>query len=311
MRLNGRYVSADHFAVFGVQPMIGRSFRAEEDQPGAPAVVILSHALWQTQFGGDQGILGRDLLLDNEPHRVIGVLPPGAFDRHRARPLEQPASFWRLNAFTPEEMAASSHWLNPVGRLKPGVTIEQAQADMLAVRAQMAPLIPAWKKDWSVKVEPFGALLVGDSLRQSIYVALGAVVLVLLIACANITNLLLTRGASRSKEMAVRVALGASRGRMVAQLLTESLVLGIVGGAAGIALAAVLLELAVPMLPAMPFTAEVTLNLRVLAFATAIALIVSLLWACCRRFASPVDRRSSPSTTPRAVRLAPTTALAG
>jgi predicted permease len=277
VRLNGRYVSADHFAVFGVQPMIGRSFRAEEDQPGSTPVVILSHAMWQSQFGGDAGILGRDLLLDNEPHRVIGVLPPGAFDRHRARPLEQPASFWRLNAFTPEELAASSHWLNPVGRLKPGVTIEQAQADMLAVRAQLAPLIPAWKKDWSVKVEPFGTLLVGDSLRQSIYVALGAVLLVLLIACANITNLLLTRGASRGKEMAVRAALGASRGRMVAQLLAESLVLGVLGGAAGVALAAVLLNLAVPLLPAMPFTAEVTLNLRVLAFATATAVIVSVL----------------------------------
>lgn len=277
VRLHGRYVSADHFAVFGLQPMIGRAFRAEEDQPGAEPVVILSHALWQSQFGADQGILGRDLLLDNEPHRVIGVLPPGAFDRHRARPLDEPASFWRLNSFTPEELAAGSHWLNPVGRLKPGVTIEQAQADMLSVRSQIAPLIPAWKQKWSVKVEPFSQMLVGDDLRQSIYIALGAVVLVLLIACANITNLLLMRGASRGKEMAVRAALGASRGRMVAQLLAESLVLGIVGGAAGVGLAAVLLEFAVPLLPALPFTAEVTLNLRVLAFATGTALVVSVL----------------------------------
>ena len=230
----------DHFAVFGIQPFIGRTFRPEEDQPGADRVVILSHAAWQPHFGGDRGILGRDLLLDNEPHQVIGVLPPGAFDRHRARPLEDPASFWRLNAFTPEELAASSHWLNPVGRLKPGVILEQAQADVLAVRAQHRRPIPAWKKDWSVKVEPFDQLLVGDSLRQSIYVALGAVVLVLLIACANITNLLLARSAARSKEMAVRAALGATRGRIAAQLLVESLVLGTLGGLAGIGLAAVL-----------------------------------------------------------------------
>ncbi|MFA5909691.1 MAG: ABC transporter permease [Vicinamibacterales bacterium] len=276
-RLNGRDVSADHFTVFGVQPILGRAFRADEDQPGADRVIMLSHAAWQQHFGGDRGILGRTVLLDNEPYQVIGVLPPGAFDRDRARPLEAPASFWRLNAFTAEELAASSHWLNPVGRLKPGVTIAQAQEDMLAVRARIADVIPQWKQDWSVTVEPFDQLLVGDRLRQSIYVALGAVVLVLLIACANITNLLLAQGAARQKEMAVRAALGASRGRIAAQLLAESLVLGLLGGAAGVGLAAVLIQAAVPLLPAMPFTADVTLNLRVLAFATATALAVSVL----------------------------------
>ena len=277
LRLNGRYVSWDHFAVFGIQPLIGRSFRPEEDQHGADRVVILSHAAWQQHFGGDHRILDRDLLLDNEPHRVIGVLPPGAFDRHKARPLDEPATFWRLNAFTEAEIAASSHWLNPVGRLKPGVTIEQAQADVLGVRARIAALIPQWKKDWSVKVEPFDQLLVGDTLRQSIYVALGAVVLVLLIACANITNLLLARSAARAKEIALRAALGATRGRIAAQLLVESLVLGTLGGAAGVALAAGLIEIAAPLVPGLPFTSEITLNLRVLAFATAAALAVSIL----------------------------------
>jgi len=277
IRLNGRYVSWDHFAVFGVQPILGRTFLPEEDQPGADRVLILSHAAWQLHFGGDRSVLDRELLLDNEPHRVIGVLPPGAFDRHRARPLEGPASFWRLNAFTTEEIATSWHWLNPVGRLKPGVTLAEAQADALAVRAQIADLIPDWKKDWSVKVEPFDQMLVGDSLRQAIYLALGAVVLVLLIACANITNLLLARSASRRKEMAVRGALGASRGRLAAQLLVESVMLGALGGAAGIALAAILIQVAAPLVPGMPFTADVSLNLRVLAFATTVALMVSVL----------------------------------
>jgi predicted permease len=277
-RLNGRYVSADHFTVFGIQPLIGRTFRPEEDQAGAAKVVILSHAAWQTYFGGDPAILDRDLMLDNEPHRVIGVLPPGAFDRDRARPLQEPASFWRLNAFTAEERAASAHWLNPVARLKPGVSIEQAHADLLAVRAQIAGTIPAWKKDWSIGIEPFERRLVGDSLRQSIVIALGAVVLVLLIACANLTNLLLSRGAARQKEIAVRVALGAGRARLVAQMLTESLVLGTLGGVAGVALAAVLLRVAVPVLPLdLPFTADLSLDLRVLAFATAIALVVSAI----------------------------------
>ena len=276
-RLNGRYVSWDHFAVFGIQPLLGRSFAPEEDEAGAPRVVILSHAAWQQHFGGDRGILGKTLLLDNEAHEVIGVLPPGAFDRHRARPLEEPASFWRLNAFTAEEIRASSHWLNPIGRLKPGVSLEQAQADALAVRAQIADQIPPWKQDWSVKIEPFDELLVGETLRRSIYVALGAVVLVLLIACANITNLLLARGAARQKEMAVRSALGATRARIAAQLLVESLVLGALGGAAGVALAAVLIRLAAPLVPAMPFTAEIVLDTRVLLFATATALTVAIL----------------------------------
>jgi predicted permease len=276
-RLNGRYVSWDHFAVFGIQPILGRSFRPDEDEPGAARVLILSHAAWQQHFGGDASVVGRDLLLDNEPHTVIGVLPPGAFDRHRARPLEEPASFWRMNAFTEQEIAASMHWLNPVGRLKPGITLAQAQQDVLGVRAQIAELIPQWKKDWSMRVEPFERLLVGDTLRQAMYVAMGAVVLVLLIACANITNLLLARSAVRQKELAVRAALGATRARIAMQLLVESLVLGVVGGLAGIALAAALLEIALPLVAALPFTAEVALDLRVLAFATGAALFVAVL----------------------------------
>ena len=276
-RLNGRYVSWDHFAVFGITPVLGRTFLPEEDEPGAERVVMLSHAAWQQHFGGDRGVIGRDLLLDNEPHRVIGVLPAGAFDRHRARPLDEPASFWRLNAFTEQEIAAGMHWLNPIGRLKPGVTLAQAQDDVLAVRARIADRIPQWKQQWSMRVEPFDRLLVGDTMRQSMYLALAAVALVLLIACANITNLLLARGSARRKEIAVRAALGATRLRIAVQLLMESLVLAVLGGAAGVALAAGLLNVAVPLMGALPFTAEVALNLRVLAFASSAALGVAVL----------------------------------
>ena len=276
-RLQGRAVSADHFSVFGVQPMMGRVFRDDEDQPGANHVIVLSHAAWQQRFGADPAILERELRLDGVPHRVVGVLPPGAFDRDSRRPRTAPVSFWKPNGFTADQIALGSHFLNPVGRLRPGVTIAEAQQDLLAARAGIADLIPEWKKSWSVRVEPFDALLVNDGLRQSLYLALGAVLMVLLITCASLTNLLLARGAARQKEMALRVALGAGRGRLMAQLLTESVLLGIIGGAAGIALASILIRAAIPVLPlAIPFTSEISLNLRVLAFAAAVALAVSV-----------------------------------
>jgi predicted permease len=276
-RLEGRLVSADHFRVFGLQPALGRTFARGDDEPGAAPVVVLSHAVWRDRFGADPRALDRDLLLDGVPHRVVGVLPPGSFDRDIARPGDGPAAFWKPLIFTPRQLGASEHWLNPVGRLRPKVTIEQAQADMLHVRASLAGDMPAWKKDWSFRVEPFDQRLVNDTLRQSIAIASGAVVLVLLIACANIANLLLAKGATRAKELAVRSALGASRGRLVAQLFTESLVLCSLGGLAGVLVATLLMDAAVPLLPAsIPFTSDVTLDLRVLAAAAAIALVVSL-----------------------------------
>lgn len=278
VRLQGRRVSANHFDVFGIAPMIGRTFREADDRPGAPNVLIISHAAWQQRFGGAANILDQEVRLDGVPFRIIGVMPRGVLDRDRRRPDMTFVSFWRPLALRPEELASGSHFLAPVGRLKPGVTIEQAQRDLLAARADIADLIPQWKKEWSVVVEPFDAALIDGKLRQSLYVALGAVVLVLLIACANLTNLLLARGAARQKEIAVRAALGASRGRLVAQFLTESLVLGSLGGVAGIALAAALIAVAVPLLPiAIPFTADIELNLRVLAFATLISLTVSII----------------------------------
>jgi putative ABC transport system permease protein len=277
-RLAGRVVSANHFSVFAITPLLGRTFRPEEDQPGANHVIIISHAAWQQRFGANPAILSREVRLDGTPHRVIGVLPPGVFDRDRRRARMDVVSFWKPLGLTAEQLAAGSHWLNPVGRLRPGVSIADAQRDMLDARAGIADVIPQWKKDWSVKVEPFDAVLVDDRLRQSLYVALGSVVLVLLIACASLTNLLLSRGATRQKEIAVRIALGASRARVVSQLMTESLVLGALGGIAGVALAAVLMRAAIPLLPVeLPFTADISLNIRVLAFAAIVALIVSAI----------------------------------
>jgi putative ABC transport system permease protein len=276
IRLAGRVVSANHFEVFGIAPFLGRTFRSDEDRPGANHVIVLSHAAWRQHFGADPSILSRDVRLDGVLHRVVGVMPPGVLDRDRRFARMDVVSFWKPLGLTPEQLAAGSHWLNPVGRLREGVGIEEAQRDMLDARAAIAGLIPAWKKNWSVRVEPFDAALVGDQLRQSLLVALGAVVLVMLITCANLTNLLLSRGVARQKELAVRTAIGATRTRLVSQLLTESVVLAFAGGAAGIALAAVLLRVAIPLVPVdLPFTAEIALNARVLAFAFALAVVVS------------------------------------
>ncbi len=268
-RLSGKLVSADYFDVFGVKARIGRTFASDEDEPGATPVVVVSYRLWQTQFGGDPGVLNRDLVLDGEPHRIIGVLPPGSFDRNEAR-------FWKPLIFSADQLNRRQHWLHVIGRLRAGVSIEQARAEMNSLRASLGAVIP--QKELGFAVDPFAQMLVGDTLRRSIYLAFGAVLLVLLIACANVANLVLAKGATRRKEMALRAALGAGRGRLIAQLLTESLVLCLLGGAAGVAVGALLLRAAAPLVAAsLPFTAELTLDPRLLGFAAAAVMAVLIL----------------------------------
>ncbi|HEX4757696.1 MAG TPA: ABC transporter permease [Terracidiphilus sp.] len=269
VRVSGKLVSADYFQVFGVKPQIGRSFARGEDQPGAASVVVLSHAFWQARFAGDPDVLNRNLELDGEPHKVIGILPAGSFDRDEA-------VFWKPLIFARDQMNCGQHWLSPIGRLNAGVTLQQAQAKMTMLRASFNDVI--YQKDWGFAVDPFGKLLVGDTLRRSIYLAFGAVAMVLLIACANVTNLALAKGATRRKEMAVRAALGASRKRLIAQLLTESVVLCLLGGVAGIVLGALLLRSAAPLVASsLPFTADLSMNLRVLGFAATAVMAVLIL----------------------------------
>jgi predicted permease len=269
IRVSGKLVSADYFQVFGVKPQIGRTFAPGEDQPGAAPMVVMSHAFWQTQFAGDPNILSRDLVIDGEKHRIIGVLPPGSFDRDEAR-------FWKPLIFAPDQMNRRQHWLDPVGRLRAGVSLEQSRAKMNALRASLNDVI--YQKNWGFTVDPFGQMLVGDTLRRSIYLAFGAVLLVLLIACANVANLVLAKGATRQKEMALRASLGASRGRLIAQLVTESLVLCLLGGAAGVGLGVILLRLAAPLVSAtLPFTADLRMDLRVFGFAALAVMAVLIL----------------------------------
>jgi predicted permease len=268
-RISGKLVSADYFQVFGVKPQLGRSFARGEDQPGAEPVVVLSHAFWQARFAGDPNVLNRNLLLDGEQNRIIGILPAGAFDRGEG-------VFWKPLIFARDQMNRGQHWLNPIGRLRAGVSLQQAQAKLMTLRASLNDVI--YQKDWGFAVEPFAKMLVGDTLRRSIYLAFAAVAMVLLIACANVANLALAKGATRRKEMAVRAALGASRKRLIAQLLTESLVLCIWGGAAGIVLGALLLRIATPLVASsLPFTADLRMDLRVLGFAAAAVMAVLIL----------------------------------
>ncbi len=273
VRLSGKLVSADYFNVFGVKARIGRTFALGEDQPGATPVVVLSYSLWQTRFGGDPGVLKRDFVLDGESHRIIGVLPAGSFDRDEAR-------FWKPLIFASIQLNRNQHWLQVVGRLRSGVSIEQARARMSGLRASLGAVIP--QKKLGFAVDPFAQLLVGDTLRRSIYLAFGAVLLVLLIACANVANLVLAKGATRRKEMALRAALGAGRGRLIGQLLTETLVLCFLGGIAGIAVAYLLLRGAAPLVAAsLPFTADLSagssMDLRVLGFAALVVMAVLVL----------------------------------
>jgi len=269
-RFTGKAVTADYFRVFGVEPMLGRTFSADEEKPGGARVIVLSHAAWKDYFAGDAQILRRRVMLDGEPYQVIGVLAPGAFDRDETR-------FWKPLAFAPDQLAPEIHWLTVYGRLASGVTVSQANDRMQAINAALLPTKPARDREGTVVVARLARLLTGDGLTRSIYVAFGAVVLVLLIACANVVNLLLAKGALRERELAVRAALGANRGRLIAQLLTESMVLCLLGGAAGIGAAGLLIRAARPLLAdSLPFTAEVTLDIRVLAFAAAVAFGVGL-----------------------------------
>jgi predicted permease len=269
VRLNGRLVSADYFHVFGVKPALGRTFLPSEDEVGASPVIVLSHATWKGRFASDPGILQRKVMIDGEPHEVIGVLPEGSFDREES-------AFYRPIRFAPDQLTRDYHWFGAVARLRPGVTVEQAGEEMRAISASLANVQPPFKRTWSSTVDPFDQGLVGDNLRQSIFVAFGAVFMVLLIASANIANLLLAKGVTRRKEMAVRAALGATRGRLVAQALTESLVLCFLGGLAGIGLAYVILRPGLPLMAALPSTASVELDPRVIAFAAVATIGVSV-----------------------------------
>lgn len=266
-------VSAHFFDIFGTKAALGRTFVDGEDQLGKEKVAVLSYTAWQTQFGGNPGIVGRTIVLDGEPHTVIGVLPRGtAFERGYAR-------IWRPLAFTADNMTRNFHWFGSVARLKRGVTLEQARAQMDAIGRRIAHDYPDSNKDWGVIVERRADTLVDQKLRQSLYVLLGAVGMVLLIACANLANLSLMRVVGREREIAVRSALGAGRRHLLRQFLTESMVLSLAGGALGVLVGQLTLSGLKAIVPpyALPSDADITLDWHVLLFAFGLTLLTGLL----------------------------------
>ena len=272
-RLSASAVTGNYFETFGIAPALGRGFSLDNERAGNEQVTILSHALWQKRFGGDPGIVNQRITLDGKSFEVIGVMPKDLV-------FPQNAELWVPINFDadPGLKSRRAHFLRPIGRLKPGVTVAQAQADTDAIAAQLEQQFPDTNAGWSLRLESLHDRLVGSS-KTTLYILLGAVGFVLLIACTNVANLLLVRATARQKEVALRSALGASRWRIARLLITESLLLAVMGGVLGALLAAWGIDLLVTLSEtSIPATANVKIDATVLAFTLLISLLTGLLF---------------------------------
>jgi putative ABC transport system permease protein len=260
---------------FGLRFQAGRDFLPEEGEVGKDQVVVLSDSVWQERFGGDREIVGSPIRIDGKPYTVVGILEAGPADRVQHR-LYLPL------AFTPDQINHDFHWLLVMGRLKPGVTLEQANAEMSGIAARIAEAYPAQKKGWGISVEPLQNNFLARNTILGLWLLLAAVGFVLLIACANVANLLLARGTARQREVAVRASMGAARKHLFAQFLTESVVLAGMGGVLGVGLAAVFMRVILAMMPpfTLPSEAHVRLSIPVLLFTLAAAMLAGILFGC-------------------------------
>ncbi|MEP7343115.1 MAG: ABC transporter permease [Acidobacteriota bacterium] len=272
-RLSGMSVTDGFLPMLGAQPQLGRDFLPEEDQPDHNKVVILSNGLWQRRFGGESKILNQTITLDGQSYTIIGVMPAGF--RFGGRETE----LWTPMGFTAQQAQNhGGHSLAAIGQLKPGVTVEQARTEMVTIAGRLAVQYPNANTGWSVKIMPMLEFTV-RSIKPALLVLLAAVAFVLLIACANVANLLLARAAGRQKEIAIRTALGAGRWRIVRQLLTESVLLSLVGGAMGLLLAKWGMDLLLKLAPQdLPRMSDVSLDGRVLVFTAAVTLLTGVIF---------------------------------
>ncbi len=273
--IQGQRVSTNWYTLLGEKVWMGRNFRPDEDQPGKDHVFILSHRSWMTRFGADPNIVGKQFRLNGEPYTVVGVMPPGQSDRHDEE-------IWVPLSFKPEQINHDFHWLLVMGRLKPGVSIQQAQSEMNAVTHHIGELYPKSNKQWGASVEALQDDFLSPNTRTNLWLLLGAVGFVLLIACVNVANLLLARGAARQRELAVRAAVGASGRQLFVQMLAESLTLAVVGGILGIFLSWLLLKLILVIMPpgTLPSEADVRLSVPVLLFTLATTMVSGVLFGC-------------------------------
>jgi predicted permease len=273
-RVFGLMVSSEFLSVLGVTPTVGRGFAAGEDAvAGNNRVIVLARQFWQSRFGEDAGVVGRTVSLDQIPYTVIGVLPPNAL-------LQDDAMF-----LVPDVIDAAGanwgragHWRQVIGRLLPGITASQAQVELRGIKQRLTAEYPSFKKDWSVAVVPMQEVYAGNT-RPILFILLGTVALVLLIACANVSNLLLARGSARSREMAVRIALGAHSWRIVRQMLTESILLAMSGCALGLLFATFGIRLLARMVAEqLPQVLHPQLDINVLLFSILVACGCGLLF---------------------------------